>query len=77
MGQKPAKMEAAWAPVRRDACGALLLVAAKNGDRGSAAAVVQEDVHQNAADRDVEPDGLRHTCQPRVMVEAGRARRGG
>ena len=37
---------------------------------GSVTGVVEEDVHQNAADRDVEPDGQRHTRQPPVTVEA-------
>ena len=37
---------------------------------GSVTGVVEEDVHQNAADQDVEPDGQRHTRQPLVTVEA-------
>jgi len=32
--------------------------------------VVEENVHEDAADRDVEPDGQRHTRQPPVTVEA-------
>ena len=36
--------------------------------------MVKEDVHQNAADRDVEPDGERHTCEPPVAVEAAAPR---
>ena len=38
---------------------------------GSATGVVEEDVHQNAADRDVEPDWQRHPRQPPVAVEPG------
>src|SRR2546430_3905750 len=41
---------------------------------GSATGVVEEDVDQNAADRDVEPDGQRHTRQPPVAVEAAAPR---
>src|SRR5438132_7552817 len=44
---------------------------------GSVTGVVEEDGHQNAADRDVEPDGQRHTRQPPVTGRSGRARRGG
>src|SRR3989442_9052886 len=36
----------------------------------SAPGVVEEDVHENAADRDVEPDRKRHPRQPPVAVEA-------
>jgi hypothetical protein len=42
----------------------------KDGERGSVTEAIEEDVHQNAADRDVEPDGQRHTREPPVVVEA-------
>ena len=32
--------------------------------------MVEEEVHEDAADRDVEPDGQRHPRQPPVTVEA-------